>query len=113
MKTLVDFIENLRAKPHHVRKQIAFTAAGTGAALVGIVWVGVSLSLGTYALRGDGAFAAADTQSGAAVVSAQVAGAAAAVGSGDAAASPTAGIEIIDAATSSATTTPEPTVIPF
>ena len=112
MKTLVDFIENLRAKPHHVRKQIAFTAAGAGAALVGIVWVGVSLSLGTYALRGDGAFAAADAQSGAAVASTQVAGAAAAVDSG-AAASPSAGIEIIDAATSSAATTSEPTVIPF
>ena len=59
-----DFIERLRAKPEHVRKQIAM---GTAAGLTGIValgWLGGLVAGGTLALApaGDDATVATDSK---------------------------------------------------
>lgn len=115
MQKFFDYIEHLKGKPHHVRKQITFAAATGGAALIGLVWFGVSLSSGAYAINGSNfaqATGAEATVTASAGNTSQLAGAAAAV---DTNKTQAAHIEIIDAATTStaANTRPEQTVIPF
>ena len=115
MQKFFDYIEHLKGKPHHVRKQITFSVATGGAALIGLLWFGVSLSSGAYAIKGSN-FAQATGAESATVTTtdntSQLAGAAAAVGTNTAQA---AHIEIIDAATTStaASHQSEQTVIPF
>lgn len=112
MKSALEHLETLKAKPHHVRKRIAFTTAGLGAAVLGLAFFGVSLASGTYAIKGSNF---ADVSGAAPQVattspSGELAGAAAAL---DQSASAPAHIEIVDASSSSPTATAKPTVIPF
>lgn len=115
MQKFFEYIEHLKGKPHHVRKQITFSVATGGAALIGLLWFGASLSSGAYAIKGSNfaqATGAETTSVATADNTSQLAGAAAAVGTNKVEA---AHIEIIDAATTStaANTRPEQTVIPF
>jgi hypothetical protein len=56
MKTIFAHIEQAKAHPHHVRKQIAFLVAGAGAGLVAFIWIGLSLAMDSFALKGPTSF---------------------------------------------------------
>ncbi|MDP1707210.1 MAG: hypothetical protein Q8L30_01510 [bacterium] len=56
MKIVLEHIDRLKEKPHHIRKQIAFGAAAAGTALVAVVWLAVSIGTGAFALK-DTSFA--------------------------------------------------------
>ena len=58
MKTLAHHIGTVRAKPHHVRKQIAFALALGGTAIVALIWLVGSLAGGAFHIE-DTSFAAA------------------------------------------------------
>lgn len=110
MKAILKHIERVKGKPHHVRKQVAFAAAGTITALIAVSWIAGSLATGAFALK-DTSFA--DSAGGNAGLAAgseseNLAGAASAFGTPSAPAK----IEIIDAASSTGTKA-EPTIIPF
>lgn len=113
MKAFFDHIERIKGKPHHVRKQIAFGAAGAGAAFVALVWLAGNISSGSFAIKGP-SFAdlanpgAIETGGGDSLKN--FAGAAAAFGDAE---NP-ARIEIVDTSSSTrAAKKPEPTTIPF
>lgn len=53
MKTVFQHIEHVKGKPHHIRKRVAFTAAGALTGLVALVWLVGNLSLGTFAISGS------------------------------------------------------------
>lgn len=115
MKNLFEHIENAKGKPHHIKKQIVFGAAGVGAGLIALVWFVGNLSFGTFAIQGSnfadsGERPAADVAGTDASSAAGLAGAAAAISDPKA----PAHIEIVD--TSPATTSvkkAEPTILPF
>jgi len=114
MKTLFEHIEHIQGKPHHVRKQIAFAAAGLGSALIALVWFAGSIATGAFALNGGSVALNADQGSStteASDIGGQVAGAAAAVSSPDA----PAHIEIIDTSAPSvpAKKPSDQTILPF
>ncbi|MFA5997999.1 MAG: hypothetical protein WC814_01240 [Candidatus Paceibacterota bacterium] len=115
MKTILDHIERVQGKPHHVRKRIAFASAALGTAFIALVWLAGSIGTGTFAIR-DNSFASAGqegTTPEAGPVVNGMAGAAAALPAQSADDAP-AYIEIIDA---SAPAVPqkqaERTTIPF
>jgi len=113
MKTVFEHIEQVKGKPHHIRKRIAFTAAASGAVIVALVWLVGSLSLGVFALQ-QNSFADA-TQKSPVITTTPgahtgLAGAAAALESAGA----PAHIEIVDTTPSnSAAVKAEQTTIPF
>jgi len=53
MKKLFDHIEHLKGKPHHIRKQVSYGVAGTGTALIALVWFVSSISTGAFAIQGS------------------------------------------------------------
>ncbi len=112
MQALFDHIDTVKGKPHHVRRQVAFAVAAVIAGVVGLGWLGLSLSMGAFAIEGSsfaestGALPAAATVSG----NSQLAGSAAAFSDEDNA---PAHIQIVDTTPSSAASQPEQTVIPF
>lgn len=53
MKTIFEHIEYAKSKPHHIRKQIAFTAAAGISVLIALVWLVGSISLGSFAIKGS------------------------------------------------------------
>ena len=53
MKTFFDHLENVKGKPHHVRKRVAFGSAIVGTSLVALVWLVSSLSVGAFALKNN------------------------------------------------------------
>ena len=113
MKTIFEHIEHIKTKPHHIRKQMAFSIAGGVTALVALVWLVGSLSLGVFALSGS-SFADSAGEGSAIVTSgpgtSNVAGAAAAVPEVNA----PARIEIVDSPASTVNQKKaEPTIIPF
>ena len=114
MKTIFDHIEEVKGKPHHVRKQVAITFAALGSALIALVWLVGNVSLGTFAITGSSfasVGAAPVVATGAADGSEGVAGAAAALLPP---AQTPAHIEIVDAvSTTSAKAKAEQTTIPF
>lgn len=113
MKNIFDHIEHVQGKPHHVRRRVAFLAAGGATGLIALVWLAGSLSSGAFAITGS-SFAESTGQApaGAVTASPNLAGAAAALPS--AAAGTPARIEIVDAASStSGQKKAEQTVIPF
>ncbi|MBU6490750.1 hypothetical protein KGQ25_01090 [Patescibacteria group bacterium] len=121
MKTIFDHLENVKGKPHHVRKRIAFGAATTGTALVALVWLANALSTGAFALK-DGSFAENTGQGFAGTTdfgngNQNLAGAASALssaGQDSTAASVPAHIRIVDAASStSSASQQDETIIPF
>lgn len=54
MRTISDHIERVKAKPHHVRERVTFGIAGLITALIGTIWLGVSLTSGAFAIAGNG-----------------------------------------------------------
>ena len=46
-------IENVKGKPHHVRKQVAFTSAAGIALFIGLVWFAYSAQTGVFAIKGS------------------------------------------------------------
>ena len=54
MRTISDHIERVKSQPHHVRERVAFGLAGLVTAIIGIVWLGVSLASGSFAIAGNG-----------------------------------------------------------
>lgn len=115
MRTIFDHIERVKGQPHHVRKQVALTSAGGIAVFIALVWFGISLDSGAYAIKGsnfavstgaEAAPAAAD-----AAQTSQLAGAAAALHTDTG----PARIVIVNASSSgAASVTPsEQTTIPF
>jgi len=118
MKTLAHHIESVRAKPHHVRKQVAFALALGGTALVALIWLVGSLAGGAFHIE-DTSFAAGNT-AGAPVATApqntSLLGSALSAFSS----APTAHVEVVQTntdATAPAAAAPSPsdtqTVIPF
>lgn len=109
MKVILDHIERVKKEPHHVRKQVAFAAAGTLTALIAVVWLGGSLATGVFALKPT-SFA---ESTGNATITASPGGTAQVAGVAAAGAANTAArIEIMDVASSSVKKA-EPTTIPF
>ncbi len=112
MQVLFDHIDTVKGKPHHVRRQVAFTVAAVIAGVVGLLWLGVSLSMGAFAIEGSsfaestGAIPMADAVS----ANSQLAGSAAAFSQEDTRA---AHIEIVDTTPKQSSSLPEQTVIPF
>lgn len=53
MKNIVEHIEYVKGKPHHVRKQVAFGTATVVSALIAFVWLVGNYASGTFALRGS------------------------------------------------------------
>lgn len=115
MKTVFEHIEHIKGKPHHIRKRVAFGVATGVTALIALVWLVGSLSLGAFALQNN-SFADAvkqgsiETVGGTNSPTSGVAGVAAALQSVNG----PARIEIVDTASS---TKPAPkaeqTTIPF
>lgn len=108
MKTITDHIKEVKKRPHHIRKQVAFASAGVLTAFIAIVWLSSSLVTGAFALKptsfAESTGAVPPVSPGS---TAGVAGAAAARNT----AAP-ARIEIVDVA-SSTKVKAEPTTIPF
>lgn len=46
-------IEHIKGKPHHVRKQVAFTSAAGIALFIGVVWFAYSAQTGVFAIKGS------------------------------------------------------------
>jgi len=114
MKTIFDHIEHVKGKPHHIRRQVAFTAAGCGAALIALVWLVGNVSLGTFAIKST-SFASATEGLSVVATDDSTAGANfAGVASAFPGAQEPARIEIVDVASSSvASGRAERTTIPF
>lgn len=53
MKNIIEHIEYVKGKPHHVRKQVAFGVATLMSALIAFVWLAGNYASGTFALRGS------------------------------------------------------------
>ena len=53
MKTLFQHIDHVKGKPHHIRKKVAFGAAGALSGLVALVWLTSSLATGAFAIQGS------------------------------------------------------------
>ncbi len=51
MKKFLEHIERVRAKPHRVRKQVAFASAAVLTVLIALVWFAGSLSTGTFSIE--------------------------------------------------------------
>jgi hypothetical protein len=116
MKTVLDHIEHVKGKPRHVRHRVAVGAATFASALIALVWLGVNLISGSFALSQESSFATNAGQDDTVTTSATsdgLAGAAAALPPSASASAP-AHIEIVD-------TTPAPahqkqsdqTILPF
>jgi hypothetical protein len=45
-------LDNIREKPHEVRRQVAFLASGVLTGVVAVGWLGLSLYTGAFALKG-------------------------------------------------------------
>jgi hypothetical protein len=117
MKNVFEHIEHIKGKPHHVRRRVAFGMAALGSAFVAFVWLGVSLTTGSFAIKGS-SFALTMGQdeviatTSASGVSA-LAGAAAAFGDTRSSSAP-AHIEIVDTTPDHSTQKqPEQTILPF
>ena len=50
MAAVTEHLERLRAKPHHVRRQIAFSASVVITALVAVGWMGAMVSSPKFAI---------------------------------------------------------------
>ncbi len=115
MKSISEHIKHIHAKPHHIRKRVAFGIAGGCAGIIGLVWLVGSVSMGAFALKPT-SFAQSTEGAPVTVVSADdtgtdgVAGAAAAPAVQDA--NTPAHIDIVDVAPTS-TPQAEQTTIPF
>lgn len=53
MRNIIEHIEYVNGKPHHIRKQIAFGTATVVSGLIAFVWLVGNYASGTFALRGS------------------------------------------------------------
>lgn len=119
MKTVSQHIEQIKSRPHHVRKRVAFGTAAALTAVIALAWLVGSVSSGVFALKPTSFADSAGQENGIVVGnengSTNLAGAlagqaAATLSSPDA----PAHIEIVDTTPPKAQTKKaEPTVIPF
>lgn len=120
MRTVLQHIDRVKERPHHVRRRIAFGTATVLASAIALVWLGTSLATGAFAIQGatfaeaNGVApveAVADAGSGASGVAAV---AATAVATETPAPEPApAPIEVIPTKPKASRTSSGPTVIPF
>lgn len=61
MKKILDHIEYVKGKPHHVRHRIAVGTATLGSAIIAFVWLAGSFMTGSFAIEGS-SFAASTGQ---------------------------------------------------
>ncbi|MFA6519899.1 MAG: hypothetical protein WCT41_03725 [Candidatus Paceibacterota bacterium] len=114
MKTIFEHINHVKARPHHIRKQVAFASAAVGTILIALVWLVGSATTGAFSIKGD-SFATSAEQESTVTTGSNASGLA---GVGAAAALPDAKaparIEIIDATPAAgAQKQAEQTTIPF
>lgn len=115
MKFLFEHVERIKERPHHIRKRVAFTIAGAGTAVIALIWLVGGASSGAFAIKptsfADVAGEAGIRATGGPGNGAEnLAGAAAALEKAEM----TAGIRIVDAASSTRSTKKaEQTTIPF
>jgi len=111
MKTIIEHIEHVKGKPHHIRKRVAFGITVGVTTLIAFVWLAGSLATGAFAIgessRGE---QPAVTTSGTATTNG-LAGAVAALP--DVTTDAPVRIEIIDAASSAPVKKAEQTILPF
>ena len=114
MKTIFDHIEQVKGKPHHVRKRVAFATATALTGLIAVVWLVGSVSSGIFALKAT-SFADSTVQGNSLTTGSNsdtqgIAGTAAAFSGANA----SARIEIVDVASSNPVKRQtEQTTIPF
>src|SRR6185369_10086181 len=116
MKTVLEHIEHVKGKPRHIRHRVAVGTATFMSAFIALIWLGVNLATGSFAIQGS-TFAMStgenDTVATTSVTHAGLAGAASALPSSQEASAPVH-IEIVDT-----TPTPAPqkqsdqTILPF
>jgi len=53
MKNILDHIEYVKGKPHHVRHRVAVGTATLGSAVIAFVWLTVSFMTGAFAIEGS------------------------------------------------------------
>lgn len=53
MRGIAWHLDNVRGKPHHVRRRVAYLAAGSLTAVIALAWLGLSLATGAFALKGS------------------------------------------------------------
>ncbi|MFA6502911.1 MAG: hypothetical protein WCT45_01465 [Candidatus Paceibacterota bacterium] len=115
MKTILDHIEHVKGKPHHIRRQVAFGVAAFTSVLIALVWLVGNYAAGTFAIRGSSFAASTGAESPVITTDGTdttgLAGAAAGVTSADV----PAHIEIIDTAPPAAPAVKqsEQTILPF
>jgi hypothetical protein len=113
MKNFSDHLKHIQGKPHHVRKRIAFGTAMGGTVVIALVWIGVSLSTGVFAIH-PATFAQSTggniQSSGTDTSNQNLAGAAAAPTTQN---SGPAQIQIIDTSSATSTAQGQQTTIPF
>ena len=110
MIPLTRHLDLVREQPEPIKRQIALNAAGALTIVIALIWLGVSLGTGAFAL-GKTPFGGVAADTKAPTVSETVAGAAAALTTNKA-----AHIEIVTVGESSSlsdTKTDEPTILPF
>lgn len=116
MKNIIDHIEHIKAKPHHIRKRVAFGVAAGTSVLIGLIWLVGSFEMGAFAIQGSNFAMSTGQGDVVATTSASgdqgLAGAAAAAALQDASAP--AHIEIVDTSVQPAQKSqPEQTILPF
>ncbi|HET9641667.1 MAG TPA: hypothetical protein VFP46_02365 [Candidatus Paceibacterota bacterium] len=108
MQAVFNHIETIKMKPHRERKQIAIVYAAVASGAIAVLWLGVNLATGSFALR-DTNFT--DTVANDSVTTVPASGLAGAAGAQSDDSGP-ARIQIVDTASKPAQK-PEPTTIPF
>ena len=114
MKSLLDHVEHLKKKPHHIRRKVAVAVAGGISGGIALIWLVASLASGSFAVPNT-SFADLYTQRPTVATTSpgDTSGLAGAAASVDAQKAP-APIEIVDTSSNaSSSDTPEQTTIPF
>ncbi|MFI5260600.1 MAG: hypothetical protein ACHQU0_02290 [Candidatus Paceibacteria bacterium] len=116
MKNVLEHIDHIKGKPHHIRKRVALGVAAGTSAFIGLLWFGVSFATGSFAIQGSD-FSMASGQA-ATVTTVDASGNQQNLAGADAASilQPTADapahIEIVDT-TPAAPAKSDPTILPF
>jgi hypothetical protein len=114
MQRIIHHVNRVKAQPHHIRKKVAFSVAGSLTGLVALVWLSTSLATNSFAIQGSQFADAVGDQPVEKVRpdGSQLAGAAAALSGEDS--TPRIQIVNVTSPTAAATTTSDTrTVIPF
>jgi uncharacterized protein YjdB len=117
MKKLIDHIEHIKTKPHHIRKRVALGVAACTSGFVALVWLAASFSTNAFAIQGS-SFADAQGQQPAPVVKTDAAGQEQGLAGVGAAAilqdqNAPAHIEIVDTAPAAPAKKADATILPF